>query len=143
MDFTLADFTIDTYDAVYALWEKCTGIALSRADSRSNIRRYLERNPGLSFVAKCGEDIAGAVLAGHDGRRGYIHHLAVDKDQRRKGIGRGLVEKSLTALRGEGIQKCHLFIFRTNQEGLRFWKAMGWQFRPELGIISTEITPAQ
>ena len=143
MDYTITPFTIEAYEKVYALWRECDGIGLSRADSMANIQRYLKRNPGMSFIAETGDEVVGALLAGHDGRRGYIHHLAVDRAHRRKGIARKLVEKSLDALGSEGILKCHLFVFRDNPEGHRFWNAIGWRLRSDLGVISIEIVASR
>ncbi|MGD2270955.1 MAG: GNAT family N-acetyltransferase [Desulfobacterales bacterium] len=136
MGIIISPFTIDCYEGVYALWEQCQGIALSGADSRDNIALYLKRNPEMSFVAIDDGDIAGSILSGHDGRRGYIHHLAVKSEYRRQGLGRKLAEKCVSALQKAGIQKCHLFIFNHNTGGLAFWKAIGWTRRSELNIIS-------
>ena len=52
-------------------------MGLSEADSQENIVRYLDRNPYLICVARDGNMLMGAILCDHDGRRGYIHHLAV------------------------------------------------------------------
>jgi putative acetyltransferase len=136
MGIIISPFTIDWYEEVYSLWEQCNGIALSGADSRDNIALYLQRNPGMSFVAIEDGNIAGSILSGHDGRRGYIHHLAVRSEYRRKGLGRKLAEKCISALQKAGIQKCHLFIFNHNTNGIAFWKAIGWTRRSELSIIS-------
>ena len=129
-------FKIEAYDQVYRLWKSCDGIGLSAADSRDNIQTYLIRNPGLSLVARNGNNIVGAILCGHDGRRGYIHHLAVHPDYRRQGIGRLLAEKSLSALLSLGIQKCHLFIFHDNARGIGFWESIGWTHRQDIGVVS-------
>jgi ribosomal protein S18 acetylase RimI-like enzyme len=129
-------FTIDAYDRVIALWEQSDGVGLSSADSRESIQVYLERNPGMSFIAEQAGTLVGAVLCGHDGRRGYIHHLAVRPDCRRQGIGRKLVEKCLAALQEIGISKCHLFIFNQNLAGIRFWENIGWTRRSDIGVIS-------
>jgi putative acetyltransferase len=137
-DYTVTTFTIESYEAVFALWAKSNGIGLSRADDLNNIALYLDRNPGMRFIAKKG-DGGGAILAGHDGRRGYIHHLAVDQTHRRKGIARELVRGSTAALGDHGIRKCHLFICKDNPDGLRFWSAIGWRYRSELGVLSKEI----
>jgi N-acetylglutamate synthase len=136
MVITIQPFVIETYEEVLALWQKSEGIGLSGADSLENIRSYLERNPGLSFVAFKEGRIVGAVLAGHDGRRGYIHHLAVNPEWRRRGIGRRLVERCLQILQGDGIQKCHLFIFNNNPGGIAFWKSLGWEQRMDISILS-------
>jgi putative acetyltransferase len=90
----------------------------------------------LSFVAVGDGGIVGAVLAGHDGRRGYIHHLAVHPDWRRHGIGRRLIDRCLGALRDAGINKCHTFVFRDNPGGIAFWKSLGWTPRTDLGLLS-------
>ena len=124
------------YPLVYALWDSCEGIGLSEADSKSNIHHLLQHNPGLCHVACEGDRIVGAVLCGEDGRRGYLHHLAVHPAFRRRGIGGLLVRHSLEALARKNIQKCHLFIFRENHEGMEFWENEGWSRRDDLQIMS-------
>lgn len=136
MNITVAEFTMDAYEPVYRLWERCEGIGLSSADSRPSIQIYLERNPGLSLIAYDGQTVVGTILCGHDGRRGYIHHLAVLSAYRRRGIGRLLVDKSLAALQSCDIQKCHLFIFHDNTDGIDFWKSIGWTYRQDIGVVS-------
>lgn len=132
-------FVIEDYDEVFALWQKCEGVGLSSADSRQNITAYLDRNAGMSFAARDGETIVGAILCGHDGRRGYIHHLAVQENYRRHGIGRHLVKHSLAALKEESIQKCHLLIFHENEYGIAFWQSVGWTFRQDIRVMSIVI----
>ncbi|TFG67136.1 MAG: GNAT family N-acetyltransferase [Anaerolineales bacterium] len=128
---------IEDYESITTLWLSVPGVGLSAADSMENIARYLERNPGLSFIA-CGADrLVGAVLCGHDGRRGYIHHLAVDPSYRRQGIGKALVTMCLQALQAEGIDKCHLFVFTKNQNAKTFWKEIGWAHRADLIVMSS------
>lgn len=139
MNLSFSEFSIEAYDQVISLWLLCEGIGLSRADSKSNIRYYLERNPGMSFIAQYNDVIVGAILSGHDGRRGYIHHLAVHPDYRKEGIGRALVENCLVALQSIGIQKCHLFIFNDNTKGIHFWNKVGWTQRSDISLISKAI----
>ena len=136
MSIIFSQFTIDLYEEVLFLWHHCDGIGLSDADSRGSIKAYLERNPGMSFVANENGNIVGAILCGHDGRRGYIHHLAVQAEYRRQGLGHKLVEKSLSVLQSVGIQKCHLFIFGDNESGQKFWESLGWTKRVELTMMS-------
>jgi ribosomal protein S18 acetylase RimI-like enzyme len=136
---SISPFVIQAYDEVYALWQNCAGVGLSSADSKESIAAYLVRNPGMSFIARDGEKIIGAILCGHDGRRGYIHHLAVRESHRRQGIGRHLVDHALAALQKEGIQKCHLFIFHENESGIAFWQSAGWTFRHDIRVMSIQI----
>ena len=136
---TITPFTMTDYAPVIALWELSDGVGLSGADSPENIRFYLERNPSMSFVAKQDNMVVGAVLSGHDGRRGYIHHLAVHPDYRRQGIGQQLIDHCFAALHAVGIQKCHLFIFKENQSGIAFWEASGWSYREDIAVMSKMI----
>jgi putative acetyltransferase len=139
MTIEILEFHAADYDAALVLWQRSEGIGLSEADSRENIERYLRRNPGMSFVAKSEGGLLGALLAGHDGRRGYIHHLAVEAFARRRGVGSRLVEAALAALKDAGIGKCHLFIFNQNESGLSFWKSQGWEQRGDISIVSKAI----
>jgi ribosomal protein S18 acetylase RimI-like enzyme len=95
MAVTISPFRIKNYEEIFSLWKHCDGVGLSGADSRKNIHRFLERNPGTSFMATIEGRIIGTVLAGHDQRRGYIYHLAVHPEWRRQGLGRRLVDRSL------------------------------------------------
>lgn len=98
--------TPDDYDAVHACWMACTGMGLNTIDdSREGTTRYLTRNPHTCFVSEQDGTITGAILAGHDGRRGYIYHTAVNPAYRRQGIGTALVNAVLHALANEGIVK--------------------------------------
>ena len=127
---------IDDYDAVIALWRRCDGVSLRDADSRAGIARYLERNPGLSFVAVRGATLVGTIMAGHDGKRGYIQHLAVDADLRQQGIGGALVERSIAALGELGLLKTHVHVLQRNAGGRTFWANRGWIQREEIVMYS-------
>ena len=108
MNFIIREMSIADFEEVKALWQRSNGIELSTADTKESITRFLERNPGLSFVARDGDLLVGAVLCGHDGRRGYIDHLAVSQSHRCQGIGRALVGRCLYNLVQIGIRKWHL-----------------------------------
>ncbi len=136
MSIVIREMVVQDYGEVLALWRVSEGVGLSDADSEESIARYLARNPGLSFVACDGEHLVGAVLCGHDGRRGYIHHLSVSKSHRRRGLGRVLVERCLSALMRAGIGKCHIFVFAANTDTIAFWKGIGWTQRVELAMMS-------
>jgi putative acetyltransferase len=137
MSFTIKEMTIEDYDEIYELWKSSEGVGLSDADSREGIDRFLKRNPGLSFVVRDEQDqLVGAALCGHDGRRGYIHHLSVIQNARRQGLGRNLVGRCMYNLMQIGIQKCHLFVFGENEAALGFWNSLGWTHRVELIMMS-------
>ncbi|HET7543887.1 MAG TPA: GNAT family N-acetyltransferase [Polyangiaceae bacterium] len=136
MSLDIRVFKAEDHAQARALWESTEGVGLSSADSFENVRRFLERNPGLSFVATLHDAVVATILCGHDGRRGLIHHLAVASAHRRSGIGRALVARALAALRADGIEKCHLLVFRDNSSGRAFWRGIGAEERTTLGIFS-------
>lgn len=129
------NFRIDDYNAVVALWRRTEGVGLNESDTRRAIAAYLQRNPCFSFVAEKDGRLIGAVLCGYDGRRGYLHHLAVAREHRQKGIGRQLVNACLAKLREAGIQRCNIFIFGNNAAGIKFWTHNGWKPRAELRVM--------
>ncbi len=137
--FRIRQMAFGDYDSVVALWRSVPGIGLDEhCDSRLGIARYLKRNPGLSFVAYAADGIVGAVLAGHDGRRGYLHHLAVAPAHRKTGIGQALTSHCLQRLGKQGIPKCNIFVFRNNVQGQAFWKHNGWKRRADLIVLQTK-----
>ena len=143
MSTQITEMTKADYAEAYALWQNTPGIGLSDADSSCAIGRFLDRNPGLNFVARQGSKLVGTCLCGSDGRRGYLYHLAVDESVRRQGIGQALVEKTFEALRSLNIQKCHIMVFEKNELGLAFWQASGWKLRKDIVILSYDVTPAE
>jgi N-acetylglutamate synthase len=134
--FQLRDFTIDDYEQVRTLWETVMAQSLSEADSREGVSRFLERHPGSSLVAVHEGAIVGAVLGGHDGRRGLIHHLAVAEGVRRHGVARLLVTECLDRLARAGIDKCHVLVFTDNAGANGFWRAFHATERRELSVYS-------
>jgi len=115
--------------AVCNFWYSLSDLDISPSfDSVERITEYLQRNPGLSTVARRGERIMGAVMCGHDGRRGSLYHLGVLPENRRQGIGKRLTERSLAALREIGITTAFLFTHEKNQQAQAFWKQAGWQY---------------
>ncbi len=134
--FTIRRMTIDDYDAVIGLLKDMPGVVIRDADSREAVMRYLDRNPGLSFVAVESGIIVGCIMSGHDARRGYLQHLAVAEAFRKKGIGKALVEKCLAGLEKEGILKSHIDVLSDNEEAALFWEKIGWKRRNDINRYS-------
>ncbi len=128
----IRSMTIDDYDAAYAIWVACQNGLNNLDDSREGVEKYLKRNPTTSFVADENGVIAGVILCGHDGRRGYIQHMSVHPDYRRRGIADRLVKAALAALKAEGIHKAALVAFKKNAGGNAFWEAEGFTLRDDL-----------
>jgi len=124
---------IEDYEQVYDLWIHTAGMGLNTTDdSREGIAKYLLRNPNTCFVAEDNGKIAGVIMSGHDGRRGFIHHTTVKKEYREQGIGKRLVDSALAALEAEGIHKAALVAFSKNVSGNVFWEKVGFTVRDDL-----------
>ena len=125
--------TIEDYDGVYNLWINTPGMGLnSTDDSREGIEKYIKRNPTSCFVAEDNDKIVGVIIAGHDGRRGYIYHTAVLPAYRKQGIAKRLVDSAMSALDAEDINKVALVAFKKNELGNGFWENIGFINRDDL-----------
>lgn len=125
--------TIEDYDKIYALWMSCKNMGFNdKDDSYEGIDAFLKRNPTTNFVATCDNHIVGVILCGNDGRRGFIHHMAVSESYRRQGIASKLVSLGLSALKECGITKVALLVFERNKDGNAFWEKMGFTARHDI-----------
>ena len=130
---TVRSMQIEDDDQVYALWMTIHGFSIRTIDdSREGVERFLKRNPGISVVAEMDGRVVGAILCGHDGRRGCLYHVCVHEDYRMHGIGRAMVVHCMNALQQEGINKVSLIAFTKNDIGNAFWKQIGWTKREDL-----------
>jgi ribosomal protein S18 acetylase RimI-like enzyme len=139
MKFSYEKLLPKHYNEVTTLWMKTEGVGLGKGDTEEELTNFLERNEGFCYIARNDNQIVGTLLCGHDGRRGYLYHVAVDKDFRMKGIAKKMVEMSLKELKNAGIGKCHLFVFKSNTEAQSFWSEIGWKERADLVVMSKDI----
>lgn len=125
--------TKEDYSQLIRLWSNTPGVGLRQLDdSLEGISKYIDRNDNTCFVYVVDNEIVGTILSGHDGRRGYIYHLAVREDCQKAGIGSKLVSEALLALRNEKINKVGLVVFNNNDGGNAFWSKLGFDAREDL-----------
>jgi len=124
------EFSISDYDAALELWQRVEGLEIAEGDDREGIAYFLARNPGLSRVATDGTAMVGVALCGHDGRRGYIYHLAVDPAYQSRGLGKCLMDESLDGLRQLGLKRALILVANDNPRGRKFWSRHGWEEVP-------------
>ena len=133
LDYEIRLMTIDDYEEVYALWMSIHGFGIrSIDDSREGVERFLKRNPTTSVVAVADDKIVGAILCGHDGRRGCLYHVCVHEDYRKHVIGKSMAVACMRALQAEHINKVNIIAFKSNELGNHFWQEEGWTFRDDL-----------
>jgi ribosomal protein S18 acetylase RimI-like enzyme len=124
---TTREFVMSDYDDAIVLWAGVEGVEICEGDSREEIAEYLKRNPGLSRVAVTDDKIVGAALCGHDGRRGWIYHLAVAPGYRRQKVGQLLLDACVDGLRAAGLKRAILLVAGDNPSGHEFWLRNGWE----------------
>lgn len=123
------------YSDLMNLWSKFPGNTMTGADSMEDFEKFLSRNADYCFTAFKDGNLMGSVMAGHDSRRGYIYHLAVDVSLHGKGTGTDLMNAAEEALRNAGIEKAHLFIY-TDNSAIRFYEKTGWHRRSDIAVMS-------
>lgn len=142
-DYVIRTMKIEDYDKVYDLWSTISGFAIrSIDDSREGVDIFLRRNPTTSVVCEAEGKIVGAILCGHDGRRGCFYHVCVEKAYRRHGIGKAMVVFCMEALRAEHINKVSLIAFTKNDIGNAFWNSIGWTKREDLNYYDFTLNTA-
>ena len=124
------EFSINDYDAALELWQRVEGLEIAEGDDRESVAFFLARNSGLSRVATDGTAIVGVALCGHDGRRGYIYHLAIDPAYQARGLGKRLMDECLDGLRRTGLKRALILVADDNPRGRKFWRRYGWEEVP-------------
>ena len=127
--------SIKFYEEVIDLWKRA-GIDVGSSDTISEVNIMINRNPDLCIIGKLDEKIIAVVMGGFDGRRGYIHHLAVDPNYQKRGYGRIIMNNLIEKLRQKGVHKIHLFIEKYNKEAVKFYHELGWEIREDLIMMS-------
>lgn len=143
MNIDIRVMKIEDYEQVYDLWMSIHGFGIrSIDDSKEGVERFLRRNPATSVVAVHEGRIVGAILCGHDGRRGCFYHVCVAEGFRKMGIGNRMAAFAMRALQAEGINKVSLIAFKSNEAGNAFWNKVGWTFRDDLNYYDFTLNEA-
>ncbi|MFX1569653.1 MAG: GNAT family N-acetyltransferase [Promethearchaeota archaeon] len=128
-------FSIDYYEEIVALWRKA-GINVGSSDTLEEIEKIVRQNPDIFLIGKIKNKIISVVIGGFDGRRGYVHHLAVDPDYQQKGYGKMIMDELMEKFRKMGVHKIHLFIEKYNKKVVNFYQNLGWEIRDDLIMMS-------
>jgi ribosomal protein S18 acetylase RimI-like enzyme len=112
-------------EEVVDLWRRC-GLVVPWNDPRQDIQRKLDFQPQLFWVAAAGEQVAGTIMAGYEGHRGWINYLAVAPEYQGGGIGRRMMQHAEDELRKLGCPKINLQVRSSNQQVIAFYRRLGF-----------------
>ncbi|MFD6176272.1 MULTISPECIES: GNAT family N-acetyltransferase [unclassified Isoptericola] len=115
--------------AVLELWAVAGENASRPADDATLVENLLRRDPDSLLVAEQDGAMVGTVIAGWDGWRAHLYRLAVAREARGQGVGRGLVEAAEDRLRALGAIRFDAMVLSANDLGARAWSALG--YRPQ------------
>ncbi|MEM3692939.1 MAG: ribosomal protein S18-alanine N-acetyltransferase [Candidatus Bathyarchaeia archaeon] len=84
-------------------------------------------SPKTFIVAELEGRIVGYVVASVRGKEGHIISIAVHPQQRRKGIGEGLLKKILSILLEEKVSAIILEVRRSNKAAISLYEKIGFR----------------
>jgi ribosomal protein S18 acetylase RimI-like enzyme len=116
--------------AVLALWERERSGAAVTLDTEEAVTRAIEM--GALLLAERGGSLSGTVIAAWDGWRGNLYRLVVESAERRRGIGRALVEEGERRLRARGATRITALVGRQERDAAAFWQATGYADDPKV-----------
>lgn len=118
-------FHEDHRQQVIKLWETC-GLLFPGNDPDYDINLKIKFQPDLFFVMLIDGMVAGSVMAGFDGHRGWLNYLCIHPDFRDRGYGRDLTAHAVEQLKQSGCPKVNLQIRNTNTGVIEFYKKAGF-----------------
>ena len=121
-------FDWDDLPAVSALW-RTAGLELL---AEEELRATLEHGADLLVTEARATGVVGVVLGTFDGRRGWIHRLAVRPGHRRGGLATALVGDLERRLHERGAGRVNLLVLPENAGGLAFWQRQGYLPCPDV-----------
>ena len=98
------------------------------------IENKLKVQPELLLVGEVDGTLVGAVIAGFDGVRGWIYHLAIAPEYRRRGFATQLVRAAEDGLRRLGCPKVNLQVRAVNHEVVAFYRSIGYEIEERVSM---------
>ncbi|MEZ5759203.1 MAG: GNAT family acetyltransferase [Emcibacteraceae bacterium] len=119
-------FDIKDQDEVIELWRDC-GLLRAQNDPYDDIKRKINHSPELFFVGRKDGKIIASVMAGYEGRRGWINLLGVAPSAQKSGFGREIMDFAEKKLGELGCVKVNLQIRHTNEQAINFYQSLGYE----------------
>ncbi|MDP1590487.1 MAG: GNAT family acetyltransferase [Prosthecobacter sp.] len=140
MSHPIPSIAIQVYDdatqraQVIALWKTVFGYDSAHNEPSLVIAQKLAVKDDLMFVALAGDKMAGTIMAGYDGHRGWLYSLAVLPEHRHAGIGSALVHHAEKALQSRGCLKINLQVVESNSRVVAFYQTLGYKVEPRVSM---------
>ena len=131
----IREFTPEDYEIVTSLWRQ-GNIDLGLSDTKEEILKMHRMNPDLFLVGEIDRRVAAVVMGGYDGRRGIVHHLAVDKALRHRRLARMMIEELEHRFRRHGVVKVNFWIKIDNKDAIGFYEKAGYDLREDIVTMS-------
>ena len=131
----IREFKPDDYDTVVTLWKRA-GILLGISDTKVEVLRMPETHPELFLVGELNKRIIAVVMGGFDGRRGIVHHLAVDPDHQNQGYGRRIMQELEQRFKNLNVVKINFWLRQENSQAIGFYENLDYHVRDDLVTIS-------
>ena len=127
-DVTIRPLGLDDYEALLALWQRAGlhSIKPQGRDSRASIARQLASGVQTILGLQVGGRLAGAVVATHDSRKGWINRLAIDPEHRRRGYAARLIAAAEAVLREQGMHVIAALVESDNTASLALFQKTGY-----------------
>lgn len=133
-------FLMDDYPAVCALWRDVgPRLTLRPSDEPEEVAKKLRRDPDLFLIAEEEGQVVGVIMGAWDGRRGWIHHLAVHADWRGQGIGSALLNEVEARLKAKGCLKVNLMVRKENTAAQGLYRRLGYEDMSSILLMGKEL----
>ena len=133
-------FLMNDYPAVLALWRDAgPGLTLRPSDEPEEVAKKLRRDPDLFLIAEEEGQVVGVIMGAWDGRRGWIHHLAVLADRRSQGIGSALLNEVESRLKAKGCLKVNLMVRKENTTAQGLYRRLGYEDMSSILLMGKEL----
>ncbi len=125
--------------AVVALWRTC-GLVAPYNDPAADFR-FAKAGPcsDVLVAMDAAGGVAGSVMVGHDGHRGWLYYVAADPATRGEGVGRRMVQAAEAWLRERDVMKVQLLVRETNTQVVGFYEHLGFEVAPRV-VMSRWLT---
>jgi ribosomal-protein-alanine N-acetyltransferase len=128
MSISVEDASVRHLDRLYEIEKECFN---KEAFTRKQIAQLLTDYNSISLIARINGEIAGFIVGviylDRKAVNGHILTIDVSPLHRRRGIGRGLLQKMESIFAEKGVQACLLEVKEDNIPAISLYHKLGYQ----------------